>query len=213
MVSAAVATNDQTIAVTFSEAVVCPTTFTADWTYFSAGTTSGGTVTSCTDTSADVLTLGEGGTPFTTPTATATVVYTAPASPTAVNSVTVTGTSVYAATQTLSLGIPFMVSAVVTPGTSIAITYNEGVSCPTTFTAGDFAYDYTFGLVGGADTACAASGDVLTLSGAFNAPLGSATITYTQASPTTADAVFAGTATAPVFELTGNSISGAVITG
>ena len=77
--------------------------------------------------------------------------------------------------QTLALTatpVPAMVSAVVTAGTSIAITYNEGVSCPATGADGAFVYDYTTGISGGTATGCSTVGDVLTLTGAFNAANG-----------------------------------------
>jgi hypothetical protein len=85
-----------------------------------------------------------------------------------------------------------MVSAVVTAGTSIAITYNEGVSCPATGADSAFVYDYTTGISGGTATGCSTVGDVLTLTGALNAPMGSASIVYTApGAPTTSDAVYA----------------------
>jgi len=88
--------------------------------------------------------------------------------------------------------VPVMVSAVVTAGTSIAITYNEGVACPATGADGAFVYDYTTGFSGGAVTGCTTVGDVLTLTGAFNASLGSASVIYSAPGvPTTANAVYA----------------------
>ena len=113
-----------------------------------------------------------------------------------------------------------MVSAVVSPGASIAITYNEPVTCgnngatpPTAGAWSNFAYDYTVSSSGGVATGCSASGDVLTLTGAFNAPLGSASITYTAPrSSSLTNAVYAGTSAAPVYQATG-TISGMVITG
>ncbi|MGB6770719.1 MAG: hypothetical protein WBF51_01760 [Candidatus Dormiibacterota bacterium] len=88
--------------------------------------------------------------------------------------------------------VPVMVSVSVTTS-SIAITYNESVSCdPTGSTYGDFTYDYNGSASGGSVTACSHSTDVLTLSGTFTLPTGSGTITYTApASSTTVNAVYA----------------------
>jgi hypothetical protein len=53
-------------------------------------------------------------------------------------------------------------------------------------------YDYTTGFSGGTVTGCSTVGDVLTLTGAFNAALASASIVYTApGAPTTANAVYA----------------------
>jgi hypothetical protein len=120
-----------------------------------------------------------------------------------------TGTSVYSASQTQALAV--MVSAVVTTGTSIAITYSVPISCPTPATGADgaFVYDYSIGQLGGTATGCTASGDVATLTGAFNAAQGSASLVYTY-SASTATAVFGGTSTNPVFPPT-QTISGAAL--
>jgi hypothetical protein len=190
MVSATVTAT--TIAITYNEAVACPSTFTvADFAYNSAGTTSGGTVTACA-AAADVLTLT--GT-FTLPGNTANIVYTAPATSTTANAVNATSDfPQFAATQTLALTAapaPAMVSAVV-GATSIAITYGAAVSCPTTGADGDFVYYYQGVSVGGVATGCTTVGDVLTLTGAFAASTGSASIVYTApGASTTANAVYA----------------------
>jgi hypothetical protein len=106
-----------------------------------------------------------------------------------------------------------MVSAVVNAST-IVITFNEAVSCPTTFT-NDWTYNSTTqpgAVVGGIVTGCTAAGDVLTLSatGGFNAATGTASIVYAQPSPTTANAVYS-TVNSAVFEagetLPGSDIS------
>ena len=190
MVSATVTAT--TIAITYGEAVACPSTFTvADFAYNSAGTTSGGTVTAC-GAAADVLTLT--GT-FTLPGNTANVVYTAPGTSTTANAVNATSDfPQFAATQTLALTAapaPAMVSAVV-GATSIAITYGAAVSCPTTGADGDFVYYYQGVSVGGVATGCTTVGGVLTLTGAFAASTGSASIVYTApGASTTANAVYA----------------------
>ena len=190
MVSATVTAT--TIAITYNEAVACPSTFTvADFAYNSAGTTSGGTVTAC-GAAADVLTLT--GT-FTLPGNTANVVYTAPGTSTTANAVNATvDFPQFAATQTLALTAapaPAMVSAVV-GATSIAITYGAAVSCPTTGADGDFVYYYQGVSVGGVATGCTTVGGVLTLTGAFAASTGSASIVYTApGASTTANAVYA----------------------
>jgi hypothetical protein len=190
MVSATVTAT--TIAITYNEAVACPSTFTvADFAYNSAGTTSGGTVTAC-GAAADVLTLT--GT-FTLPGNAANIVYTAPGASTTANAVNaISDFPQFAATQTLALTAapaPAMVSAVV-GATSIAITYGAAVSCPTTGADGDFVYYYQGVSVGGVATGCTTVGDVLTLTGAFAASTGSASIVYTApGASTTANAVYA----------------------
>jgi hypothetical protein len=85
---------------------------------------------------------------------------------------------------TLASG-PIMVSAVVTD-TTIAITYNEGVSCPTTAANIPlaFTYDWTGTASGGAAATCAvatATPDVLTLTAltTFTLPGTGATLKYT----------------------------------
>jgi hypothetical protein len=170
-------TGADQITVTYSENVSCGAATAADFSYYSTGSTSGlgtGTVTaSCAGTTALVLNSTAA---FVVPTSSATIVYTAPATPTATTAVSAVGTTVYAATQTYAFGIPFMVSAVVATGT-IAITWSQPVFCPATFSAADFVYDYTISVSGGMPTGCTSSGDVTTLAGAFNAPLGSASQT------------------------------------
>jgi hypothetical protein len=88
--------------------------------------------------------------------------------------------------------VPVMVSVSVTTS-SIAITYNESVSCDPTGTAyTDFVYDSATGTSGGTIGGCSHSTDVLTLSGTFTLPTGSGTIMYTApTSSTTVNAVYA----------------------
>jgi hypothetical protein len=88
--------------------------------------------------------------------------------------------------------VPVMVSVSVT-ASSIAITYNESVSCDPIGTAyTDFVYDSATATSGGVITACAHSTDVLTLSGSFTPPTGTGTIMYTApTSSTTVNAVYA----------------------
>jgi hypothetical protein len=212
-----------TIAVTYNEAPICPTTLItsiqAAWVYSNGGTPAYPTVCGV---AGDVLTLSDfytGGITGTTavtlvtPVSTDTLVYTAPATNALTVSVSTTAGTYpqYAVTQTLPYvgltGVPHMVSAVVT-ATSIAITYNEAVFCPSTFTS-DWSYVYSFGSIAEVATACAASGDVLTLTGAFNAPLGSADIDYTGAGGSEATSVYAlNSVPAPVYEITGDTITG-----
>ncbi len=111
---------------------------------------------------------------------------------------------------------PLMVSAVVTH-TSIAITYNEGVTCPTTLANVPlaFAYDWTGTASGGAVNAACSGGaasatpDVLTLTGTFTLPGSTGgTLTYTagasRAAPVADSAVVSVVATsnAASFEVT-----------
>jgi len=206
MMSAAVTSTQ--IAITYNEGVSCPSVaanlalaFAYDWT----GSASGGAVTGCSTstTNADVLDLT--GT-FLLPGSTGgSITYTAGAGRTAVvgdsTSVSVYATSnnaSFAATQTLAAAaaaVPAMVSAVETGGTSIAITYNENVSCATGASA-DFEYYYT-GVSGVGATAASCATDVLTLTGTFTVPAADATILYTEPSATVApllsstDAVYA----------------------
>jgi hypothetical protein len=87
---------------------------------------------------------------------------------------------------TVSTAGPIMVLAAVTH-TSIAITYNEGVSCPTDASS-DFADYWTGSAAGGAITAksCTTSGDVLSLTGTFTLPGSTGgSIVYTAPSSTT----------------------------
>jgi len=216
-----------TIAVTYNEAPICPSTaagIQAAWVYSNDGTPA--YPTHC-GVAGDVLTLSlflAGGTTGTTavtlvtPVSTDTLVYTEPTTDGGGVSVsTAVGFPEYAATQTLPYadltGVPSMVSAVVTTGVSIAITYNEPVFCPSTGAdVSDFIYEYTAGFSGGAPTSgdCTTSGDVLTLLGPFNAPQGSASIEFDQgAAETTANAVYAvNSASADVFAADPQTIAG-----
>jgi hypothetical protein len=81
-------------------------------------------------------------------------------------------------------GAATMESAAVTD-TTIAITYNEPVTCPSTASnvPVDFTYDWTgtaSGIITGTPT-CSSAGDVLTLTGTFALPaaIGGGSITYT----------------------------------
>src|ERR1035437_3312509 len=87
---------------------------------------------------------------------------------------------------------PVMVSATVA-NTAITITYNEGVGCPATGADTAFVYDWTGSASGGTVTGCTAIGNVLTLTGTFILPSGTATIVYTAptATNTTSNSVFA----------------------
>ncbi len=132
---------------------------------------------------------------FTLPGNAANIVYTAPGASTTANAVNATvDFPQFAATQTLVLTAapaPAIVSAVV-GATSIAITYGAAVSCPTTGADGDFVYYYQGVSPGGVATGCSTVGDVLTLTGAFAASTGSASIVYTApGASTTANAVYA----------------------
>jgi hypothetical protein len=106
-----------------------------------------------------------------------------------------------------------MLSAVVS-ATSIVITYNEPVSCPTT--AADvsaFVYDWTTSTSGGAATSggCTTSGAVLTLAGSFILPSGiSGSLVYTQVAGPPAGAVFA-TANPANAATTPQTIAGAAV--
>jgi hypothetical protein len=196
MVSAVVTAT--TIAITYNgETLTCPILAgaQADFAYYSAGTTSGITAVTAVACATDVLTLT--GT-FALPGTGASIVYTAPASPVAgTNAVSATSDfPQFAATQTLALTAapaPAMVSAVVANNLlSVAITYNEAVTCPATGADGDFVYDSGFNTLGGAISGCSTNGIVLTLTGVFNAATGSASIVYTApASSSVANAVYA----------------------
>jgi hypothetical protein len=208
-------TSATTLTLAYNEAVTCPAAADADFVYDSASATSGGAITACTSTGgAAPFTMTLTGAAFTAPTTSASVIYTEPATPSATTAVFATGTSVYAATQTQALAV--MVSAVVTPGVSIAITYSVPMSCPTVAGALNghaiFTYDYTVGLLGGDVTGCTASGDVVTLAGAFNANMGSASLLYTApGAVNTGTTVFAGAAASPIFPYTPQTISGAAV--
>jgi hypothetical protein len=199
MVSAVVTAT--TIAITYNgENLTCPNLAgaQADFVYYSAGTTSGITAVTAAACATDVLTLT--GT-FALPGTGASIVYTAPASPTTSNAVSATSDfPQFAATQTLALPlgtVPAMVSAVVNVSLlSIAITYNEDVSCPATGADGDFVYDSGFNTLGGAISGCSTAGIVLTLTGVFNAATGSASIVYTAPTVSSvANAVYAAGST------------------
>jgi hypothetical protein len=197
MTAATVTTT--TITLTYGEAVVCPSTFTAaDFAYYSAPAVSGGTITSCATAGGTANTTVTLAGTFTLPVgATGTVVYTEPAVDSTTVSVNATGLfPTYAARQTQAVtatGVPAMTaaahSAVVT-ASSIAITYNEAVSCPGTGADADFTYYYQGVSVGGVASGCTASGAVLTLTGAFVLAGASATLVYTApATSTVANAV------------------------
>jgi hypothetical protein len=208
MVSA-VLTTATTIAITYNEAVNCPTAgandplaFAYDWT---TGV-SGGAVASggCAGTGTTTLTLT--GTAFTAPSTGASIVYTAGAGratvvpDSAAVSVLATGTLAdFAATQTLtgSQWAPPAITAVAVTATTVAITYNENVTCIAgSVTEAEFAY-FSAGTTSGITTltnaACAT--DVLTLTGTFTLPGTGASVVYTApASPTITTAVYATTA-------------------
>jgi hypothetical protein len=182
-------TTATTVVITYNEAVTCATTADAAFTYYYTGVAPD-TITAA-GCSGDVLTLtvlandppGSG----------ANIVYTAPTTNSATLSVFATGAvpALYAATQTFTgpWTTPAMVSAVVT-ATTIAITYNEAVACPSTFTVADFAYNSAGTTSGGTVTACAAAADVVTLTGTFTLPGNTANIVYTApGASTTANAV------------------------
>jgi hypothetical protein len=188
MESAAVTTT--TIAITYNQAVSCAALGAdSDFVYDYTGTTSGGAIAGCT-TAGAVLTLTGS---FTLPTGTGSIVYTAPTTSTTANAVYATSfTTDFAATQTLAVRpVPAMVSAAVTT-TTIAITYNESVTCSALGADSDFGYDYTGTTSGGAITGCTHSGAVLTLTGSFTLPTGTGSIVYTApTTSTTANAVYA----------------------
>ena len=151
--------------------------------------------------------------------------YTAPTSPTTANAVyagPVTSPS-YAATQTLTANgnntpgqplvsanaatFPFIetASSAAAGSSSITVTYNEAVSCSAAGTDGDWA---GAALGGATVTGCAAGATsnqlVLALSAADST---TGALTYTQATPTAANAVYAGTATAPYFALSPQTVT------
>jgi hypothetical protein len=198
----AVAVTATSIAITYNENVSCTAgaVTEAEFAYFSAGTTSGITTLTNAACVGAVLTLT--GT-FTLPGTSASVVYTAPASPTVATAVSaLTAYPQFAVTQTFALAalpVPAMASAVVNGGLLfVTITYNEPVSCPATGADGDFVYDSGFNTLGGAITSCASgAGNTLILNGVFNAATGSASIVYTApAVSSTANAVYATGTTA-----------------
>ena len=97
MVSAVV--TAPSIAITYSEAVTCPVTGAdADFVYYYQGVSSGGVATGCSTVGA-VLTLTGA---FAASTASASIIYTAPATSSTANAVYATGSLTdFAATQTL----------------------------------------------------------------------------------------------------------------
>jgi hypothetical protein len=218
MVSAAV--THTSIAITYNEAVSCPTDASSDFAYYWTGSASGGTITakSCT-ASGDVL--GLTGT-FTLPGSTGgSIVYTAPVTnSTAVSVYATSNVTEFAATQTLAVTaapVPAMVSAHATSST-LVITYNEDVSCATVNTVpAAFVYDYTgvaSGFTGTITAKCATDVLTLTASGVgsgVKAPGSGASIVYT--APTTSSATNAVVATGsspPLYAAT-QTLSGAAI--
>ncbi len=218
------------IAVTYNEDVNCPSTLAgiqAAFVYSNGGTPA--YPTACAGSGTTTLTLSlflAGGTTGTTavtlvtPVSTDTLTYTAPATNGATVSVGATAAIFpeWAATQTLPYSgltaLPVMASAVVATGT-ITITYNLPVSCPTTFAGQDgFVYNSVSVpavIVGGTVTSCASgTGNTLVLSatGGFNAPQGTAQLVYTEpGGATTVTAVYATGSTSD-FALT-QTIAGA----
>ena len=218
MVSAAVTRTS--IAITYNEAVSCPTDASSDFTYYWTGSASGGAITakSCT-ASGDVLNLA--GT-FTLPGSTGgSIVYTAPVTNTTAVSVYATSNlTEFAATQTLAVTaapVPAMVSAHTTSST-LVITYNEDVSCATVNTVpAAFVYHYTgvaSGFTGTITAKCATDVLTLTASGVgsgVKAPGSGASIVYT--APTTSsatNAVFATGSSPPLYAAT-QTLSGSTI--
>ena len=198
-----------TIAVTYSGdgVMTCPTaganTVQTEFAYSNSGSTA--YPSTCANTSTHVITLGTfynattgtTGATLLLPGASDTLTYTAPsATNTTVNSVYATlDAPQFPATQTFDLtatAAPTMTSAVVNAGTSIVILYNLAVSCPATGADGDFVYDSAIGVPGGTATGCTGSGTTsLTLTGAFNAAAGSASLTYNEpGAPSTSNAVY-----------------------
>ncbi|MHB1894952.1 MAG: beta strand repeat-containing protein [Candidatus Dormibacteria bacterium] len=220
--------NATTISVTYNETVACPSTpgdVQTDFVYSNSNGTTAAYPTTCS-ASGSAVTLGAFMTTATGITAATlalpgtsdTLTYTAPTTSTTVNAVNSANYQNFPASQTFALtiqAVPAMNttagSAVVTSGTSIAITYNEPVSCPATGADSAFVYDSAISVSGGTVTGCSTSGDVLTLTGAFNAPQGSASIAYTKnVSPTTGNAVYAtgnNTVFAASQTISGNTIS------
>jgi hypothetical protein len=210
------------IAITYNEAVVCPTVagavaeFAYDWTGAATGIISPITTVTCVG---DVLTLG--GTTFTLPGSTGgSITYTAPTT-NGVVSVSATSNGLYEGTQTLAVtaaAVPAIVSAYTT-ATTLVITYNEAVSCTTGATvAADFTYDYTgiaTGFTAGTPSA-ACSGSVVTITATTVAPPGSdASIVYTAPTltggPPATNAVYA-TGSIPYLYAATQTVSGAAWT-
>jgi hypothetical protein len=182
-------TTATTVVITYNEDVTCQGTADAAFAYDYTGVATD-TITNAACVG-DVLTLTVSAND--PPGSGASIVYTAPATNGAALSVSATGAvpALYAVTQTFSgpWTTPAMVSATVT-ATTIAITYNEAVACPSTFTVADFTYNSSGTTSGGTVTACAAAADVVTLTGSFTLPGNAASIVYTApATSTTANAV------------------------
>lgn len=218
------ASGTGSIAVSYSEDISCPGTATdvqAEFEYSNGGNPAYPTTCS---TSGAVLTLGTfmttstgtTGATLVLPGSSDTLTFTAPGSPTTTNSPYATSQyPQFPASQTLdltSVSAPKMATAAVTAGQSIVITYTHDVNCPATGADGNFDYQYTVGAPAEPVTGCSRTGtDTLTLTGAFNAPQGSASLTYTEpSSPTTANAVYHYETTsvfAPTQTISGSSIS------
>jgi hypothetical protein len=182
--------------IVYNEDVTCPTTATAPpFAYNYTGDAPGFSVTSGTlvvtaTCSLNVLTLTPSGTGAATaaPSTGANITYTVPTTDSLAASVSARGSvpALYEATQTLTtFTYPAMVSAVVSPS-SIAITYNEAVSCATAAYS-DFVYDAAAATSGGTIATASCSGSVVTLDPAasttFVVPGTGASIVYTE--PTT----------------------------
>jgi hypothetical protein len=221
MVSAVVTAT--TIAITYNEAVSCPTSFAGfvyDWTGSASGITS---IASCAvSTSGLVLTLTG---VFTLPASTGgTLSWVVQSSPSTTNSVYAAG-PVFELAQTIPVAaatvVPVIVSAYYADpvvSDSVVITYNEAVACTTGSTvAADFTYDYTgvaSGFASGATQTATCSGDTVTLtsSAAISPPASDATIVYTEpaaATLSTADAVYAAGSVSPVLYAASQTVSGA----
>jgi hypothetical protein len=221
--------TDTSIAITYNGVVSCVTAVDASFGYFWTGAALGGTITGAACTaSSNVLTLtATGG--FTLPGSTGgSLVYTSPVTPLTTTAVYATG-PVFAATQTLSVSAaaaPRMVSAFAT-ATSIVVTYNEDVTCPTLGVGSTlFSYVWT-GIATDPINGCTAGGagsDLLTLtsSGSINPPGTGASLTYTAPAggntPTTAlyatgsnPDLYAATQTLPFTAFTTPAITAATV--
>ena len=228
MVSAVVNTTAGTIAVTYNEAVTCPTAanLQLDFVYSNGGalaypsTCAGSPGTTVTFGTFFTTATGAVAATLVTPVSTDTLKYTEPTTDsTTVSVYSATNFPEYALSQALPFSdlttIPIMVSAVVVTGT-ITVTYNVPVSCPATGADADFVYDSAVlpaVVVGGVVTGCASgTGDTLVLSasGGFNAPAGTARIVYTQAAPALTNAVYA-TGTTTGFASSPQTIAGTAI--
>jgi hypothetical protein len=195
IMASAVVTNTS-IAITYNEAVVCPTLPARRLRSRTTGLAQHPGLrrprVACVG---DVLTLTG---VFTLPGSTGgSITYTAPADEQRALSVSATSNGTYAGTQTLAVPFavaPAMVSAYTT-ATTVVITYNENVTCLGTVDAA-FAYYYT-GVATDTITGAACAGNVLTLTVAANDPPGSgASIVYT--APTANSAALSVSATGSV---------------